>query len=157
MKQYRISKYNPSHRIDGKYQQSEWTSFSDIGKSYAGETFTLSAYEKVENHYVDFACAIAADSSSTTFQIHDVESTNPACRWLTLPAVTADALADLVRDCLREECWCMISTNDFFLHFGYDYYMYVGCSQGFDFVRKLAENNDLFCEIMDSPYGRHDE
>lgn len=51
MKQYRVTKYNPAFRIDGKYTRNEWTSISDIGKNYDGETFTLSAYEKVESHY----------------------------------------------------------------------------------------------------------
>jgi hypothetical protein len=53
---------------------------------------------------------------------------------------------------LREEFWCRLETEDRFLHFGYDYYMYVGvkttCSASITFAREVG----LFVEQFDSPY-----
>ncbi len=40
MFQYRITKYDPAFRIDGKYTKDEWTSIHDIGKIYNGCIFT---------------------------------------------------------------------------------------------------------------------
>jgi len=38
---YRITKYNPMNRdANGAYLLNEWTSFSDIGKTFDGKTLT---------------------------------------------------------------------------------------------------------------------
>lgn len=53
MKTYRITKYNPKNREkDGVYSKDEWTSISDIGKSFGDYKLTASDYLKVEDQYL---------------------------------------------------------------------------------------------------------
>ena len=53
MFEYRITKYNPSNRIDGRYAVDEWTSFSDVGKSFGKTELTYAKYLDTENAYID--------------------------------------------------------------------------------------------------------
>lgn len=54
---------------------------------------------------------------------------------------------------LREYLWCkLISKYKMFVHFGYDYYMYIGSrSQCKDTLRKIKDSG-LFVEDFESPY-----
>ena len=46
--EYRITKYNPAHRINGVYTADEWTSFSDIGKVFGDTILSQDDYLKTE-------------------------------------------------------------------------------------------------------------
>ena len=51
---WRITKYNPLLRDElGNYTKNEWTSFSDIGKSYEDRTFISDDYLRIENKYIN--------------------------------------------------------------------------------------------------------
>ena len=51
---YRLSKYDPSKRSsDGHFTANEWTSVSDIGRTFDGGTVSLSDYMEAEDAYVD--------------------------------------------------------------------------------------------------------
>ena len=53
MNRYRLSKYNPAYRdADGSYTKEEWTSISDIGKTFEGVTLQLEDYMHVEDAYI---------------------------------------------------------------------------------------------------------
>ena len=53
MYKYRISKYNPKFRNStGKYTNDEWTSISDIGKTYNNKKFTKKEYIITEDKYI---------------------------------------------------------------------------------------------------------
>lgn len=77
---WRIIKYNPAFRDErGAYLKDEWTSVSDVGKSFDGEVLTFEEYYKIENAYVASdlpisyrswtASAIACFSSSCFLQL----------------------------------------------------------------------------------------
>ena len=67
-------------------------------------------------------------------------------------SISSDRLPVLCRAMLREEYWCRIEGDDFFIHFGYDFYMYLGasspCEHSLDYARSLG----LFPESLISPY-----
>lgn len=49
---HEIVKYPPSgYNKDGIYMYDDWTSISDIGKSFNGKIFSAKDYLKVENQY----------------------------------------------------------------------------------------------------------
>jgi hypothetical protein len=68
-----------------------------------------------------------------------------------------EQLAPLIRAVLRSEWWCQFEAPGAFLHFGYDYYMYVGvpvpCPQSI----ALSCDRGLFVEPFVSPYHRETE
>ena len=152
MHQYRISKYNPMYRIDGAYTRAEWTSIADVGKTYDGDVFTLADYEHVEQCHIAFLCALAARENAFPLRIEGLESSQSEIPWTDNQLITANELPNLVRDVLREECWCRLAAPDFFIHFGYDYTMYVGCSHTTEAITALATSHALYAEPMTSPY-----
>ena len=58
-----------------------------------------------------------------------------------------------IRLALREAIWCRLEGVDgFYVHFGYDYYMYVGSERADEAPRDLPSG--IFAEQMGSPYSR---
>ncbi len=67
----------------------------------------------------------------------------------------ADKIIEIATKCLREELWCKImSPYKLFVHFGYDYYMYIGSAKELSTEIILEiEKLGLFVELIDqSPY-----
>lgn len=153
MHQYRVTKYDPQYRVGGVYTRDEWTSVSDVGNIYDGKTFTMAEYEQAERQHVDFLCTLAERDHAFPLTIRAYEqpddSEHPS---LEGHLVTRAALPALLRDILREECWCRLEGKDFFIHFGYEYYLYVGCSFTQEGITQLAREHSLFADPMVSPY-----
>jgi hypothetical protein len=54
---------------------------------------------------------------------------------------------------LREEFCCRLQNAAGFVHFGWDYYMYIGVPHPCPTAEALALNLGLFVEELDSPYN----
>ena len=67
--------------------------------------------------------------------------------------ISQDNIEVLLRLILREVIWCKLLNNDMFVHFGYDYYMYIGCHTMSDTDRNILTEKGLFIEDFNSPYG----
>ena len=66
--------------------------------------------------------------------------------------VSDQDLDKVVRMTLREVIWCkMIGDNGVYLHFGYDYYMYIGSN--IEAASLGAPPQGMFYEEMESPYA----
>ncbi len=64
-------------------------------------------------------------------------------------------LARLIRLNLREVCWTKLErAQNTYLHFGYDYYMYIGTDSTVARVEDIHFPNLLFVEWFESPYHR---
>lgn len=60
---------------------------------------------------------------------------------------------EVVKQILRENIWCkLIKGDSFYLHFGYDYYMYIGADNKCDSAIQLIKDNNMFIEPFVSPY-----
>jgi hypothetical protein len=58
-----------------------------------------------------------------------------------------------LRLALREELWCQLrSPRRAYLHFGYDYYVYLAVPNHCPQAIASAHNNGLFVEPFTSPY-----
>lgn len=154
MNEYRVTKYDPQYRVNGAYARAEWTSVADVGTSVGGKLLTSSEYERVEQHHVDFLCELAEECSAFPLMVDALENDSGE-EWHEGQMIQRDDLPHIVRSVLREKCWCRLGGEDFFIHFGYDYYMYAGCNRPVDAVSVMAEKHGLFCEPFRSPY--HDE
>ena len=152
MNEYRISKYNPANRIDGVYIVNEWTSFSDIGKIYEGTKLSYEMYQKTECAYIIFCLKLMEWAHISDVSIQQAEYYTDEIRF-PLRVFDKNSVCQMITACLREQCWLKLIAKDFFIHFGYDYYMYVGTLLPFSAVSKLATEYGLFCEICQSPYN----
>lgn len=73
MQWYRITKYDPAFRDNGIYTRDEWTSISDVGKTYNGVPFSMDEYVKVESNYIACVKSIMRHLGVTTFAISALE------------------------------------------------------------------------------------
>ena len=157
MHQYRITKYDPQHRNDsGAFTRDDWTAVSDVGDIFDGEVLTARAYLAVENIYVDTALAFLGESAVESLVIRSLENQGNYANSELLLADGRECspleISDIVRLNLRSSIWCRLVGKNAFLHFGYDYYMYVGvpmpCATAIEFATRCG----VFVEPFESPY-----
>ena len=152
MKQYRVTKYNPACRdTNGIYLKDEWTDYSDIGKSYDGYILTAEEYYKVENNYIQMCNEVWQMQGSYPISVNDVEKRRFSP---IIPKTIKDKehLTKIISEILECKLWARLEGENFFIHFGYDYYMYIGTILEMDTMSNLASKYNLFCEEMNSPY-----
>ncbi len=124
---FRVSRYDPA-RLDSSEQ---WTAMSDVGREFDGEVLSMEQYEAVERSYLESIRWFMHESRADQFLIGDVDWSPLAegtDRWirdgLEVDRETAIAVCRLQ---LREHLSCRLdSGNDFYVHFGFDFYMYLG-------------------------------
>lgn len=150
MPEYRVCKYDPALRdAAGRYlRPDEWTAFSDVGTSV-----TLEAYLRVEAAYLDVALAFLDEAGVRSLAIRwsPGEVGAPADlrngEWLA-----GEALRSALQRVLREEMWARFEDGaGAFVHFGYDYYMFIGAPAGCPGAMALASARGLFVEPCTSP------
>ena len=151
MKCFRITKYDPQFRVNGFYTKDEWTSIGDIGQSFNGHIVTEDEYYTVENAYVQCYIDII-EKANVRVQIVQVEHYKTHDWHNGQYLETTASIRKFITQCLREECWEKIVSRKFFIHFGYDYYSYLGTRLPRVEVEKTVRSHNLFCESFVSPY-----
>jgi hypothetical protein len=169
----RITKYSPEYRDEqGGYLRNEWTSATDIGRTFVDGVLTLEEYLTVENAYVNAVKAIMNQlhldkATIRGLEIYgDLDALSPVLRCdktsLRLDSiydgmiVSGQALEDVVRLCLREIIWCRLEgEKEFYVHFGYEYYMYAGYSD--DIRLDQVSEPGIYVEEYESPYMEVDD
>lgn len=165
MYEYRVTKYDKAFRIGRSgYGRDEWTSVSDIGKSFDGKLLTEEEYLEVEGKYLYTIERFAQESgvdrvTIRSLQFHD-QGLAEAGHLHNDSTVTIDEARGIARLALREKLYCRLEDDDrFFVHFGYDYYMYLGSHVPCEEAVAEAERIGLFVDRdFVSPYHPdHDE
>ena len=151
LNQYRVTKYDPKNRVSGVYTKDEWTSLYDVGKAYKGELFTFAEYLKVEGAYLNTIDSVMQEVNINSVKVKSGERIFSVLNNSTLDS--RDEVLKVAKGVLREDFWCKLEAENFFVHFGYDFYMYIGADIDDEKMRKIAEENGLFAErINESPY-----
>lgn len=160
---YRITKYDPKLRdMDGCYIRDEWTEFGDVGIKKC----TLEEYEAMEAFYIDAVMKFAVCLNIEGLQCFGVEKHDEPdemdmpSAWralynkVTLGATVVIAdLPILLKLILRNYLWCKLGCDErMFVHFGYDYYMFVGLEKECKDAVENIERGELFVEEFKSPY-----
>lgn len=157
MFEYRVTKYNPDVRSEGR-QYSEWTSISDIGATFDGQVLTQSAYEEVEAAYISVATAFLREAEAGSISIRGLEDRKDnAVAYAEGGRFAPMEARAIMAQVLREELWCRLEGDKGFVHFGYDYYMYVGVEKPCPEAQRLAAQLGLFVEEMRSPHHPENE
>lgn len=151
MTEYRITKYNPQNRVNGIYIVHEWTSIGDIGKTFDAGVLSYSQYKKVEQAYIDCCIALLRQAGISELSVCCPEYHDMDIRFPPLISNEKD-IRQIIMYCLQEKCWAKLESKQFFIHFGYDYYMYVGTDLSCSLVDTVTQRYDLFCEVFQSPY-----
>ncbi len=152
MTEYRISKFNPQNRLNGIYQISEWTSVSDIGKEFDSGILTEDQYKRVEAAYIDCSIEILRKADVSGLLVCSPEYYDEKIRFPEVLYAEID-IRRAIMCCLQEKCWVKLEASSFFIHFGYDYYMYIGTDLPCILIEKIVKKYNLFCERALSPYN----
>jgi hypothetical protein len=156
--EYRVTKYNPAFRDrSGAYTKVEWTMFGQIGQTFSGGVLTSDEYERIEDAYIQAALSFLRESGLLSMRVaglkHSRKRPLDFQNGIVLPL---ERIGEITRQILREEYWCRLEGSDGFLHFGWDYYMYIGVPHLCPIARARATKLGLFVEEFASPYVEHE-
>lgn len=154
MFEYRITKYDPALRdAGGRYTRDDWIMFAQVGTECAGKLLTLDEYERVEAAYCGSALSFLRDAGVASLHARGVEN-HQGSRLAPVEGETLEipTLAKVIQRVLREEFWCRLEAPRAFLHFGWDYYMYIGVPIPCERAADRARDYGLFVESFPSPY-----
>ena len=166
---YRVSKYDPAFRDEtGRYLRDEWTSVSDMGRSFDGVTLDPPTYLAIETAYVRSVREFMIDAGVTSlrvtyleppsdldplweFGLPDGEELAPLARELREGAELGGAKLDrLLRLELREVLWCQLERpGRFVVNTGHDYYLHIGTAAPSE--RAIAKTHELGLFVHDAP------
>ena len=155
MKEFRITKYDPKYRDrNGVFTKPDWTSFSEIGDVINGHKVTKSEYMKVEKAYIDSALHFLREANIVSLTVLGLENHRKAPISVTEgQTLTLHKLQTSFRNVLREKYWCRFEQEGkAYVHFGWDYYMYIGLSVNCNKSVRFAKEHGLFVEKFTSPY-----
>ena len=172
--QWRVTKYNPDFRDKNGYYTliEEWTCPSEIGRTINGNEFTFDEYLQVEAAYINSAISFIEESSIDSLRILQLECDiseedkisplyEKEFEKLILKEdsiVNKNEIRLICKMVLRNFLWCKLYSKDnFFVHFGWDYYMYIGSNVNCLSAIKFATTNGLFVEQCTSPYAFSEE
>ena len=149
MNEYRITKYNPENRnTQGHYLDvQDWTEFSDVGKKVS-----LEEYEIVEESYISSAIDFIKENEPNGLQIRDLQDLKSRSTFKEGDVVLIKELAPVLRSLLRGEYWCRLESEQSFIHFGWDYYMYIGVNNASSESILRTTEKGLYVEEFISPY-----
>jgi len=170
MTAFRITKYNPQNRnAAGHYlDKKEWTGVSEVGKLCGGRRLTVSEYLFTENAYVSAVNELLMLAKIDTLRVVESENYKNCFDYLPQELVASSreykhliqegcllhgqSIEVGVRSTLRGLLWCkLIGDHGFYVHFGYDYYMYVGFEG--DDLANWEPPQGMYCEEFASPYA----
>ena len=156
MIEYRVTKYDPSLRdTKGAYIADAWTSVTDIGREFGGVVVTDDEYRRVEQAYINSALAFLNEGGQTSLRIEGLENhQRRALMFAERAVISVKQIGGLIPQILRDEFWCRFESPNGFLHFGWDYYMYIGVPHRCPIAERLAEKLGLYPEKFASPYKK---
>ena len=172
MKHYRITKYDPLNRNEqGHYLYDHWTEFGDIGRTLEGELVTVEKYLSVESDYINAIVEILQENKVDHLRVVGLDKKrlqesikDNKEKWFHRiefedidlfedKKISIEEIATICQMNFRYYCGVSLEVKDlFFIHFGYDMYVYVGVPTISDELKSKLNKTQIFIEDCDSPY-----
>lgn len=155
---YRISKYDPKLRDkNGHYKDlDDWTGFNYVGEKVRGKVLTLKSYLETEESYIFFLERYLFDNKIKSMTISEIENISFPNNNLGLKKnekLNSKLIIEIARFCLRGDIWCKLSKGKRYIHFGYDFYVFLGSGKKMlDEKRKYQKFKKIYLERFMSPY-----
>jgi hypothetical protein len=179
-----VTKYDPRFRNEaGHYLRDEWTEAWELGTNFADGVLTREEYLRVESLYVAAVSRFWKACGAPPLQIQGLEwppqdySLDEVVQKKALEVgppqdnsldevgfddwrpvngdyVPAARVEAMVRWCLRNLGWCQLVADGVYIHFGTDYYMWLGAEESADDALQQIAADGLFVEMCESPYQR---
>ena len=130
------------------------------GAAYGLKTFFKASkqqeYSRVEDAYISVALAFLNEAGLTAMKVEGLENNRQQPLAFNQGTVLrVEQLGEIIRRILREEFWCRLQGDNAFVHFGWDFYMYIGVPHPCSVVERKASDLGLYVEEFVSPY--HEE
>ena len=126
--------------------------FRQIGQTFSGVVLTSDEYESVEEAYIQAALSFLRESGLLSMRVAGLENHRmQPLDFQNDSVLPLDRIGEIIRQILREEIWCRLEGSDGFLHFGWDYYMYIGVPHPCPTARARAAELGLYVEEFASP------
>ena len=135
---YTVSKYD-----NNVAAHNEWTDYSDIGKVFDGKKLTINEYLSVEQRYIDFVFDIMNLSEVSALSLNELEAYENI-KWCENQIINALEVPEVMRDVLRNRCWCKLKGENFCLCFGFDFYLHVKTNVDYDSLIHMCDRYGLF-------------
>ncbi|MDQ0224433.1 hypothetical protein [Metabacillus niabensis] len=174
---WQISKYkNDELPLSGKGSSPTWSSVSDIGNTYNGNTFLKSDYLTVEELFIKAIQAFMNCTNSNKLIVNQLEKTlkldlieasllkarfsleeskemleffKEVEKGMTIGLSEVKLITQLA---LREYVWTQLQSDSLFVRFDYDYFVDIGSTiQCEEAVKQVREMN-LSINLWDDPY-----
>ena len=158
---WRITKYDPKNRDNGIYLKDEWTDYSDIGKIFDGKILKEDEYLKTEGAYINAVLLFMECLNVNELKIVSLEYMGKRPQCVEVDKITIannalyhrDIIVFIIQSILRNKLWCKLELDHtMYVHFGWDYYMYIGSAKACPSAIKKIEEIGLFVEPFVSPY-----
>jgi hypothetical protein len=165
---WRITKYDPKYRgPKGVYLNDEWCIYSEVGKLFNNAQFTFDEYVRVENLYIEAIKLFMECHDISALQVNSLERNKKLekdvhnnSNMITLFNGVQESdwikevdIKDFCSLILRDKIWCKLRyKRKMVVHFGWDFYMYIGSVSSCEEVIAEIEKSGLFVEVFKSPY-----
>jgi hypothetical protein len=156
IQELRINRYDPRVAYSAT---TTWTAMSDIGKSFDDGELTRAEYEAVEGRHLSAVSALMDAAGVSELTVSDIQrSPLASAAALAVQEGTRVSPSEALEICrleLRDELSCRLdSAGDFYVHVGFDYYLYVGAQRLPGATVAEIEEAGLFVERgVPSPYS----
>lgn len=155
--QYRVTKYDPAKRdVSGAFLEDDWTSITDIGKTFGGTVLTEDGYLRTERAYEQAAASFMREAGIASLTVTGLENVS---RFPEAPAegsiLPLEDVEPVLRALLRGKYWCRLQAPGGFIHVGHDYYMYLGVPAACPGAERMSRDSGLYVEAVRSPYAEH--
>jgi len=155
---YRVTKYDTEKRDElGRYtDQTEWTDYDDK----TDPNYTFKDYLLTEAAYIYAVHYFIELNKDVEYQLYARASKRclPVKNSKILPMDNFLNLEDALRGVLRNEKHCNMRTKNMCVHFGWDYYMYIGSNTQADTNEIYFGGVKIYIEkITCSPYAKQKE
>jgi len=123
-------------------------------ETFAGARLTLPGYLDVEARHLVVLASFLEESGTTRLVAVGVEDAANTLRVEEGAELSTVDAIEVVRQMLREEGWCRLEDDDrFYIHVGWDYYLYVGSERPCEESVAQAKSVGLFVDgDFPSPY-----
>lgn len=135
---YTVSKY------DNKVKNhNEWTDYSDIRKVFDGKKLTIDEYLSVEQNYIDFILEVLKLNNVLDLTLTELE-VYENIKWTENQTINVSVVPAVIKDILRNKCWCKLKGDGFCLCFGFDFYMHIKSNIDYACLVKLCNRYGLY-------------
>ena len=156
---YRVTKYDPRFRdTDDRYTRDDWTFYAQIGKRVGGHVLTVAEYLRTEALYLSALRLLLVEAGISRLEVRGLwlppQPTPQLRAWLRRHVLGVQQALSFAQLVLRNRIGGqLIAPRRAYVHFGFDYYLYVGLSRPTPNAVSLIHASGLFVESAPSPYA----